>query len=112
MSGSSVNRRRLCFTPMRVTAPVTLQAGSRFLPEDADRIQAALAAAPGAEVEVDLRGVRELHPAALACLARILADHRANVRFRGLTERQARMMRYLGACAPAVAEAAAPHDPE
>jgi len=89
-----------------------LQAGSRFLPEDADRIEAALSAAPNAEIEVDLRGVRELHPTALACLARILADRRANVRFRGLTERQARMMRYLGARAAAVAEAAAPHDPE
>jgi hypothetical protein len=88
---------------MRSTSPITVRAGVRFLPEDADRIEAALAGSPDVEVEIDFRGVREVHPEALSRLAGILSDRGVRVRFRGLTERHARVMRYLGARASAVA---------
>jgi hypothetical protein len=89
---------------MRSSPDITLRAGARFLPEDADRIQAALATSPGVEVEVDFRRVRELDPAALSSLAVILADSGVRLRFRGLTEPHARMMRYLGARSSSVAQ--------
>lgn len=89
--------------------PVTYEAGSRFLPEDADRLQSVLAAARGAEVEVDLRGVREWHPAALPRLAQLLSGaHR--VRLRGLTDPLATLMRYLGARSSALAQPSAVPD--
>jgi hypothetical protein len=97
---------------MRSSPDIIVRTGARFLPEDADRIQAALETSPGVEVEVDFRRVRELDPCALSNLAVILADRGVRLRFRGLTEPHARMMRYLGARSSAVAEPAIPNDLE
>lgn len=53
--------------------------------------------APGTRVCVDLSRVGESHDAAFAVLADGIARlDRVTVRFRGLTERQRRMLRYFG----------------
>lgn len=76
---------------------LVFRAGPQFLPSDADRIHAAIQRLPpGAAIELDFRGVRECHATALSQLARDLQDGRVSLRFRGLTDRQWRMLRYLG----------------
>lgn len=53
--------------------------------------------APGSSVCVDLSRVGEAHDAAFAVLADGIARLQGvAVRFRGLTDRQARMLRYFG----------------
>jgi anti-anti-sigma regulatory factor len=48
-------------------------------------------------VVVDLRHARDIEDLALASLAYgLVADHRDNVRFRGLSQHHERMLRYLG----------------
>jgi hypothetical protein len=72
--------------------------GPSFATADATRLHEALAqAAPGTLVEIDFRKVREWEAAALAVLARDLAERGAGLAVRGLSRRQLRLLGYLGA---------------
>jgi hypothetical protein len=72
--------------------------GPSFATQDAARLHDALSkAAPGTHVEIDFRGVREWEAAALAVLARDLAERGAGLEVRGLSRRQLRLLGYLGA---------------
>ena len=77
---------------------MVLEIGPSFATADAARLHEALArAAPGTQVEVDFRKVREWEAAALAVLARDLAEHGPGLAVRGLSRRQLRLLGYLGA---------------
>jgi hypothetical protein len=77
---------------------VVFQLGPSFATQDAARLHEALTrAAPGTLVEIDFRGVREWEAAALAVLARDLAELGPGLAVRGLSRRQLRLLGYLGA---------------
>jgi uncharacterized protein YecE (DUF72 family) len=77
---------------------IVFQLGPSFATQDAARLHEALAqAAPGRQVEIDFRGVREWEAAALAVLARDLAARGPGLAVRGLSRRQLRLLGYLGA---------------
>ena len=72
--------------------------GPSFATQDAARLHDALShAAPDTHVEIDFRGVREWEAAALAVLARDLAERGPGLEVRGLSSRQLRLLCYLGA---------------
>jgi hypothetical protein len=77
---------------------VVFELGPSFARQDAARLHDALIrAAPGTPVEIDFRGVREWEAAALAVLARDLAEMGPGLAVRGLSQRQLRLLGYLGA---------------
>jgi hypothetical protein len=76
---------------------ITFELGPSFSAPDAERLHDALAhAAPGAEVEIRFHHVREWEAVALAVLARDLAERGPRVAVRGLSQRQLRVLHYLG----------------
>lgn len=77
--------------------PLMIQVGPSFSAPDAARLHDAIArAAPDAAVEIDFRNVREWEAAALAVLARDLVERRPHVAVHGLSQRQLRLLNYLG----------------
>jgi hypothetical protein len=77
---------------------MVFELGPSFATQDATRLHEALTrAAPGTPVEIDFRGVREWEAAALAVLARDLAERGDGLAVRGLSRRQLRLLGYLGA---------------
>jgi hypothetical protein len=76
---------------------MTFELGPSFSAPDAERLHEALtSAAPGTAVEVRFHHVREWEAAALAVLARDLAERRPHMAVRGLSQRQLRVLHYLG----------------
>ncbi|HEX9400529.1 MAG TPA: STAS domain-containing protein [Anaeromyxobacter sp.] len=83
--------------PTRSAASITLEVGPSFAAEDAARLHDALVrAAPGAQVEIDFHRVRDYEAVALAALARDLASRGHGVALRGMSQRQLRILGYLG----------------
>lgn len=83
--------------PDPVAAPITFEVGPSFAAPDAERLHLALSsAAPGTAVEIRFHRVREWDAAALAVLARDLAERGPLLAVRGLSERQLRVLAYLG----------------
>ncbi len=79
------------------TDPLTFELGPSFVAPDAERLHEALSrAAPGTSVEIRFHRVREWDACALAVLARDLTERGANVAVIGLSERQLRVLHYLG----------------
>lgn len=79
------------------TGPITFELGPSFAAPDAARLHEALAlAAPGTPVEIRFHHVREWDAAALAVLARDLSALGPNVALHGLSQRQVRVLHYLG----------------
>ncbi len=76
--------------------PLTFELGPSFAAPDAARLHEALSrAAPGTAVEIRFHNVREWDAAALAVLARDVAE-RPLVAVHGLSRRQLRVLNYLG----------------
>ncbi len=76
---------------------LTFEIGRAFVPEDAARIHQRIEdVAPGTEVEIDFRQVRECNDFALAALARDIVHGRARVALRGISQHQQRLLRYFG----------------
>jgi hypothetical protein len=76
---------------------ITFEIGSSFAASDAARLHEALAqAAPGTQVELDFHRVREWEASALAVLARDLEELGPLLEVRGLSQRQLRLLGYLG----------------
>ena len=83
--------------PTSPVDPITFEVGPSFAAEDAARLHDALArAAPGAQVEIDFHRVRDYDAVALATLARDLASRGRLVALRGMSQRQLRILGYLG----------------
>ncbi len=79
------------------TGSITFELGPSFATKDAALLHEALAsAAPGTPVEIRFHKVREWEAAALAVLARDLTERGSDVALRGLSQRQVRMLGYLG----------------
>ncbi len=92
-------------SPSSPAASITLDVGSSFAAEDAARLHDALVrAAPGAQIEIDFHRVREYEAVALAALARDLASRGPGVALRGMSQRQLRILGYLGYGATPAAE--------
>jgi hypothetical protein len=84
-------------SPSSSADPVTFEVGPSFGAEDAARLHDALArAAPGAQVLIDFHQVRDYNAVALATLARDLAARGRGVSLRGMSQRQLRILGYLG----------------
>src|SRR5689334_499893 len=80
--------------------PLTFELGPSFAAPDAARLHEALSrAAPGVSVEISFQHVRDWEAAALAVLALDLAERGRQVAVRGLSQRQLRLLHYLG-CTP------------
>jgi hypothetical protein len=76
---------------------LTFDLGPSFAAPDAARLHEALSrAAPGTAVEIRFHKVREWEAAALAVLARDLAERGREVAVLGLSQRQLRVLHYLG----------------
>ncbi len=76
---------------------ITFELGPSFSAPDAARLHEALAhAAPGTAVEVLFHHVRDWDAAALAVLARDLTERGDQLAVRGLSQRQLRVLHYLG----------------
>ncbi len=75
-----------------------VRVGATFGAPDVARVQEAVAAfGPFSSLTIDFAEVRQCDDAALARLARSLASYeRGQVRLRGLTSRQLRLLTYLG----------------
>ncbi len=87
---------------------LTVEVGSSFLVEDAQQLGAAIAdAAPGTEVQIDFRLVRECHGPALARLAEAMRSGRAHVALRGMSDHHLKLLGYLGAPSAALRNATA-----
>jgi hypothetical protein len=83
--------------PPHRSAPITFELGPSFVAPDAVRLHEALEhAAKDASVEILFHNVREWEAAALAVLARDLAERGTQVAVRGLSQRQLRVLHYLG----------------
>jgi hypothetical protein len=79
------------------TGSLTFELGPSFATPDAARLHEALShAAPGTAVEIRFHNVREWEAAALAVLARDLAERGPAVAVHGLSQRQLRVLHYLG----------------
>jgi hypothetical protein len=79
------------------TRSLTFELGPSFAAPDAARLHEALSqAAPGTAVEILFHNVREWEAAALAVLARDLSERAPHVAVRGLSQRQLRLLHYLG----------------
>jgi hypothetical protein len=84
-----------------IDGPLTIELGPSFAAQDAARLHEALTrAAPGTAVEIRFHNVREWEAAALAVLARDLAERGREVAVRGLSQRQLRVLHYLGVDSP------------
>ncbi len=95
----------MCITiePAANRRSLTVEVRSAFVIEDAQELGAVIArAAPGTEVAVDFRQVRECHGPALARLAEAMRAGRAHVALRGISEHDRKLLGYLGAPAEAV----------
>jgi hypothetical protein len=80
-----------------VGGSLTFDLGPSFAAPDAARLHEALSrAAPGTAVEIRFHNVREWEAAALAVLARDLAERGREVAVSGLSQRQIRVLHYLG----------------
>ena len=79
------------------SSPITFELGPSFAAPDAERLHEALVlAAPGTAVEIRFHRVREWEASALAVLARDLAERGSLISLQGLSERQFRVLGYLG----------------
>lgn len=77
---------------------LNVEVSSSFQLEDAQQLGTAIAnAAPGTEVDVDFRDVRECQGPALARLAEALRSCRARVALHGMSRHYRRLLGYLGA---------------
>lgn len=98
----------MCITiePAATRGRLTVEVGSSFLVEDAQEMGAAITdAAPGTEVDIDFRQVRDCHGPALARLAEAMRSGRAHVALRGMSDHHLKLLGYLGV--PALRNAAA-----
>jgi hypothetical protein len=92
--------------------PLTFELGPSFATPDAARLHEALSrAAPGVSVEISFHHVRDWEAAALAVLALDLAERGRQVAVRGLSQRQLRLLHYLG-CTPRALAAGRESEPE
>ncbi len=83
--------------PESPRSSITFELGPSFGAPDAARLHEALShAAPGAAVEIRFHRVRDWEAAALAVLARDVAERGSQVSLLGLSERQLRVLGYLG----------------
>ena len=88
----------LSIEPAANRRTLVVELGSDFRLEDAQELGAAIAnAAPGTEVDVDFRLVRECDGPALARLAEAMRSGRAHVALRGASGFQLKLLGYLGA---------------
>jgi hypothetical protein len=79
-----------------------LDVGESFLPDDARRLHAIIEeCAPGTVVHIDFRRVRDCPGYALSLLANDMLAGRARVAVHGLSQRDERLLEYLGVQAPA-----------
>jgi len=77
---------------------LTVRVGSAFLLEDAVQLHAAVVrVAPGTEVDVDFRQVREYQGPALARLADLLRSCHTHLALRGISIHEVKLLGYLGA---------------
>ena len=100
----------MCITiePAASHRALSVEIGTDFLVEDAQALGDAIAsAAPGTEVQIDFRRVRECHAPALARLAEAMRSGRARVALRGASDFHLKLLGYLGAPAAALRGAAA-----
>lgn len=80
-----------------VPGSLTFELGPSFAAPDAARLHEALSrTAPGTTVEIRFHHVREWEAAALAVLARDLAERGPQLAVHGLSRRQLRVLHYLG----------------
>jgi hypothetical protein len=80
-----------------VPGPLTFELGPSFAAPDAARLHEALSrAAPGTSVEIRFHNVRDWEAVALAVLARDLVERGPEVAVHGLSQRQLRVLHYLG----------------
>lgn len=80
-----------------VAGPLTFELGPSFAAPDAARLHEALSrASPDTAVEIRFHNVREWEASALAVLARDLAERGSHVAVHGLSQRQLRVLHYLG----------------
>ncbi len=90
----------MCITiePTANRRALSVEVGPDFGVEDAQQLGAAIAnAAPGTEVDIDFRRVRECHAPALARLAEAMRSGRARVALRGASGFHLKLLGYLGA---------------
>lgn len=79
------------------SSPITFELGPSFAAPDAVRLHEALShTAPDSAVEIRFHRVREWEASALAVLARDLAECGSRISLLGLSERQLRVLGYLG----------------
>ncbi len=96
----------LSIEPAANRSKLWVEIGSDFRLQDAQEFGAAIAgAAPGTEVEVDFRRVRECDAPALARLAEAMRSGRAHVALRGVSDFHLKLLGYLGAPAEALRRA-------
>lgn len=76
---------------------VRIVVDNQLVAEDVSPLRQALAKAPGGmPVEVDLREARSCQAHALLLLAQLVEEAKAPATYVGLTERDRRLLRYLG----------------
>ncbi len=90
----------MCITiePTANRRTLSVEVGPDFVVGDAQELGAAIAdAAPGTQVDIDFRRVRECQGPALARLAEAMRSGRARVALRGMSEHHLKLLGYLGA---------------
>src|SRR5512142_1853229 len=99
----------ISFEPAANENALNVRVSTEFLLEDALLLDAAVAdAAPGTEVAVDFRQVREYQGPALARLAEVLRSCQARLALRGITIHEVKLLGYLGAPAGSLEEHRSP----
>lgn len=99
----------ISFEPTVNPRALTVRVSTAFMLEDALQLDAALAgAAPGTEVDIDFRQVREYQGPALARLAEALRSGRAHLALRGISSHEVKLLGYLGAPTDALREPPSP----
>jgi len=78
-------------------AQLTLPVDGAFDLAQAHRVLERALALPEGRLSIDLRGVREIHDSALACLVAGLGASNHPCDLQGLTDHQRRMLHYLDA---------------
>jgi hypothetical protein len=87
--------------PAQAGNKLHLDVGESFLPDDARRLHAIIEeCAPGTVVDIDFRRVRDCPGYALSLLANDMLSGRALVAVHGLSQRDERLLEYLGVQAP------------
>ncbi len=95
----------ISFEPAAKDKALSVCVSSAFQLEDAVQLDAAVAdAAPGTEVDVDFRQVREYQAPALARLAELLRSGHAHLALRGISIHEVKLLGYLGAPVDRLAE--------